>query len=82
MEAERHAANKLFMSLKQQSELPTQLNVIAAIASTTPIISCSSSSASSDSKISSNESEELNKNNHHSPLNKLIMMDMKLTDEN
>ncbi|CAF0825658.1 unnamed protein product [Brachionus calyciflorus] len=75
METERQAANKLLMSLKQQAEIP-QLNVIAALASTNSSIgSCSSSiSSMSSSKDGSNKQNE-------SPLNKLIMMEMKLSED-
>lgn len=71
MEAERQAANKLLISLKQQSDLP---NVIAALASTnSPIGSCSNNSLNT----SQDDSEKVNE----SPLNKLILMEAKLADE-
>lgn len=82
MEAERQAANKLFLSLRKQSEMPSQLNVIAALANTNPTSSCSSSSVSSDSKTHLNDKKESNENINNSPLNKLILMDLKLNDEN
>lgn len=82
METERQAANKLFLSLKKQTEMPSQLNVISTITTTNPISSCSSSSVSSQSKIITNDKDELTKNVNNSPLNKLILMDMKLNEEN